>query len=111
MGYIQCKHCGAQMSNKSEACPVCGTPVDGAMPPELPTEQSSSEQEKNKSFNKLHIPGIIGGIALVGIIVAIVLFAKSTGINSSIYKPLKESVVNKQDKHSEVIGSLDYQDF
>ena len=98
MGYIQCKHCGAQMSDKSEACPVCGTPVDGAMQPELPTEQSSSEQEKNKSFNKLHILGIIGCIALVGIIVAIVLFAKSTGINSSIYKPLKESVVNKQDE-------------
>lgn len=111
MGYIQCKHCGAQMSDKSEACPVCGTPVDGAMPPEPPTEQNN-EQLQNKPFNKLLVLGVVGGIVLVGIIVAIVLFAKSTGINSSIYKPLKESVVNKQyEKNSEVIGSLDYQDF
>ena len=27
MGYITCKHCGCQMSDKSEACPVCGNPV------------------------------------------------------------------------------------
>ena len=97
MAYIQCKHCGAQMSDKSEACPVCGTPVDGAMPPELPTEQNSGQAPK-KPFNKLLVLGVVGGVALVGIIVAIVLFAKSTGINSSIYKPLKESVVSKQDK-------------
>lgn len=111
MGYIQCKHCGAQMSDKSEACPVCGTLVDGAMPPEPPTEQNN-EQLQNKPFNKLLVLGVVGGIALVGIIVAIVLFAKSTGINSSIYKPLKESVVNKQyEKYFYVHGSLDYQDF
>ena len=73
MGYIQCKHCGAQMSDKSEACPVCGTPVDGAMPPELPTEQNN-EQLQNKPFNKLLVLGVVGGIALVGIIVAIAAF-------------------------------------
>lgn len=31
MAYIQCKYCGTQMSDKSEACPVCGMPVDGTM--------------------------------------------------------------------------------
>ena len=28
MAYINCKKCGCQMSDKSEACPMCGTPVN-----------------------------------------------------------------------------------
>lgn len=28
MALISCKKCGCQMSDKSEACPVCGTPVE-----------------------------------------------------------------------------------
>ena len=27
MATLICKHCGCQMSDKSEACPVCGAPV------------------------------------------------------------------------------------
>ena len=27
MAYINCEFCGAQMSDKSEACPVCGAPI------------------------------------------------------------------------------------
>ena len=36
MSYIICKHCGCQMSDKSEACPVCGA-----------LRQDSSYQDEN----------------------------------------------------------------
>lgn len=109
MAYIQCRHCGVQMSDKSEACPVCGTPVDGAMPPELPTEQIEQPKEP---LNKLIIFSSVGAVAVICIIVGIILFAKSTGINSSIYKPLKESVVSKQyDKYSRITPCIDYREF
>lgn len=36
MAYITCKKCGCQMSDKSEACPVCGTPVVEEAAPQMP---------------------------------------------------------------------------
>lgn len=58
MAYITCKHCGCQMSDKSEACPVCGAPVaedptqkEGTITASNDSQQepiSSAPQAKNK---------------------------------------------------------------
>ena len=105
MAYIQCKHCGAQMSDKSEACPVCGTPVNGELPPELPQEATK------KPLNKWIIVGSVAAVILIGAIVGIVAIAKNTGTGSSIYKPLADSKVEKLYQSTNDYGMMDYQSF
>lgn len=47
MGYITCKNCGCQMSDKSEACPMCGTVVE---------ENSNSETKGTYGEGRLQTP-------------------------------------------------------
>lgn len=42
MAYITCKHCGCQMSDKSEACPVCGASV---------VEDATQKEDTNTNLN------------------------------------------------------------
>ena len=56
MAYITCKKCGCQMSDKSEACPVCGTPVENLenaeapmMPPPVPEQPADAEAPKENT--------------------------------------------------------------
>ena len=49
MAYIYCKSCGTQMSDKSEACPMCGSPISQMICPD--ERQTNCPQEKN-SYNK-----------------------------------------------------------
>lgn len=54
MAYITCKHCGCQMSDKSEACPVCGTSVaeDTTQKEDTTTESNDNQQESVSSAPK-----------------------------------------------------------
>lgn len=95
MAYIKCKSCGAQMSDKSEACPVCGTPVENLSLPETPVMEQPHEKNKQKKWF------FIGGftIILIGISVALLaVYLSRTGMNSSIYKPLNEKEIAKAGK-------------
>lgn len=53
MATFICKHCGCQMSDKSEACPVCGAPV-GITPKESSYYDGSAsiltQSKKHKSL-------------------------------------------------------------
>ena len=48
MAYITCKHCGCQMSDKSEACPVCGASVV-----EDATQKEDTNTNLNDNFNPI----------------------------------------------------------
>lgn len=94
MKYIQCKHCGAQISDRYEACPVCGTLV------------SDIENNKKKPIGKWVIIGILGLIVSIGAILCIVFF-KSYEITTnvpSLTEPKLLSTCNKQ--HEFVCYSL-----
>ena len=39
-----CACCGAEITLKAEACPVCGTPLHGMSRPELPAAQDAGEE-------------------------------------------------------------------
>ena len=66
MAYIICKHCGCQMSDKSEAYPVCGASVveDASQKENITSISNDSKQEsilaetKPKKRNKLLLVGI-----------------------------------------------------
>ena len=45
MAYITCKRCGCQMSDKSEACPVCGASV---------VEDTTQKEDTNTASNDSH---------------------------------------------------------
>lgn len=92
MAYIKCKFCGAQMSDKSEACPVCGAPVENLSLPETPIMEQP--QEKNMQKKWFFIGGFI--VVVIGIIIALwAIYLSRTGMNSSIYKPLSEKEIAK----------------
>ena len=65
MAYITCKHCGCQMSDKSEACPVCGASVveDDSQKEDIVNTIDDKEQESThtiaKATNKNNIPLIV----------------------------------------------------
>lgn len=77
MGYITCKKCGCEMSDKSEACPVCGATVGESLASETEqiqkTETVRQEILCENKCSKLKIGPIIGGIAVVIIAVAVIL--------------------------------------
>lgn len=68
MAYITCKQCGCQMSDKSEACPVCGAPVRGNI------EDLSFNDRKNDSSPKKKNSLLIICFSAIAIIVGIVVF-------------------------------------
>ena len=77
MPYITCKHCGCQMSDKSEACPVCGasTIEDASQKEDTITTSNESLQgsipsdTKTKHRNKL----LLIGIAFVAVIAIVMI--------------------------------------
>lgn len=109
MAYIICKHCGTKMSDKSEACPVCGTPVEGAMSHELPNEVLSEQSEESedqpieqavapKSQKKIIAISSVVVILLIAIVTGLFVYFTHAGIYSSIYKPLNKYTINKYNK-------------
>ena len=50
MAFISCKKCGCQMSDKSEACPICGTPVD-MYPDSKSTEEQGASGKTNETLD------------------------------------------------------------
>lgn len=63
MAYITCKKCGCQMSDKSEACPVCGTPVESVetteapmMPPPISKQSVAAEAPKENTPTEVQPP-------------------------------------------------------
>lgn len=69
MAYIICKHCGCQMSDKSEACPVCGASINDNE--EAPSITIESERT---SFSKTRTKFLIIGISIIAITAIIVAF-------------------------------------
>lgn len=56
MAYINCKNCGCQMSDKSEACPMCGMPIDADVEEfrkQIEEEQKERKQEENRSRDEV----------------------------------------------------------
>jgi len=72
MSYITCKQCGCQMSDKSEACPVCGTLVgeesvqkgNFAVEPNNNTQEATTSIQTTKTRNR----NLLIGVVLVAII-------------------------------------------
>ena len=93
MALINCKKCGCQMSDKSEACPLCGMPVgadvdeynkkietktviQAEVPSEMNAPAPSGTVSPNSKKNKTPIwIGIIAAITMV-IVVAVLLLMK-----------------------------------
>jgi len=73
------------MSDKSEACPKCGTPV--VIEPEMTDEERKAlalqEAEKKARMKKLIMLGSIAVVAVIAIIVIIASISKSTSIKKS----------------------------
>ena len=109
MAYIECKKCGTRMSDKSEACPVCGTPVNNGTLPELSSELLAQEKQtvskqyaERNGVDKLSKKAriiISCSIALVVVAVLTVLILnylfKNYGYDKSIYEPLWQYNVEK----------------
>lgn len=70
MAYITCKQCGCQMSDKSEACPVCGAPVAE----NLETPSPTSKEEHISASKKKNSYWIIIGIIVVALIAFAIVF-------------------------------------
>ncbi len=54
-----CACCGAEITLKAEACPVCGTPRHGMLPPDLqpaPDPGSETAQEDVEAGHKVRRP-------------------------------------------------------
>lgn len=69
MAYITCKHCGCQMSDKSEACPICGASInDNEETPSITVES------KRTSSSKTRTKFLIIGISIIAITAIIVAF-------------------------------------
>ena len=73
MAYITCKNCGCQMSDKSEACPLCGTPVgeDVTQKGDAVVESNTQETTSSIQMAKHRNRNLLIGVLLV-VIIAIV---------------------------------------
>lgn len=76
MAYITCKHCGCQMSDKSEACPVCGASVieDNSQKEDtvaISNNNNDQESVPSKTRPKHRNRFLWIGIAFVTIIIAV----------------------------------------
>lgn len=64
MALINCKKCGCQMSDKSEACPVCGTPVEANVDEHDKTQEAKTTpppleptpQQNNNEASQTKLP-------------------------------------------------------
>ena len=78
MAYITCKQCGCQMSDKSEACPLCGTPVGedvtqkGNAVVESNTQETTSSIQTAKHRNWILWIGV-AFLAVVAIVSTIII--------------------------------------
>lgn len=75
MALIECKECGAQVSDSASACPKCGCPT-AAQSSGLPTGTAPVTVPARSRRMKL-IKVIVVGVSVVGIALGIVLFLRS----------------------------------
>jgi len=99
MAYITCKQCGCQMSDKSEACPVCGSPVKGNI------EDLSSNDRKNdsspKKKNNLLIICFSAILIIAGIVVLIIILRNNSKEQNVVENNSPKEVVKQESNSSE----------
>jgi len=94
MAYITCKQCGCQMSDKSEACPVCGTPINQNVEnPIIPTYEKTSS---SKTKNNFLIIGISVIVVLAMTVSVIIIRNNKKEQEANQYRAEQELVKQKQ---------------
>ena len=105
MGYIHCKKCGCQMSDKSEACPQCGTPTiiietTISTPSETATtleetEETIIKQETAKPKRRCSYLIIYGGICLLILlsIEAWLIFGDTNAMYNYFYTMIDDTIM------------------
>lgn len=89
MALIRCSECGQMVSDKAATCPKCGNPITAA-----PAPQGGGQQPNGGNNNWLY--WLIGGLALLGLILFFTLVLPMTSSNS---------VTNTNGAPSSTIGS------
>lgn len=103
MAYITCKHCGCQMSDKSEACPVCGTLVEENSTEIRNTSISSNNDKQEAALENLTTKHR-NKVLLIGIALAIVIAITTTTViivNNNKEKQAAEQLRIQHQKASE----------
>ena len=99
MPYITCKHCGCQMSDKSEACPVCGASViedDSQKEDTVATSNDNNNQELTTSKTK---PRQKNMLLWIGIVIAAVIAIATTTIIIVHNNKEKQAAEQLREKH------------